>query len=137
MAMRSKNRQVAWDKTNGLCFYCGAHLIPDDFRIMTSATYVELRACGMRPMQLDHALSRARGGTDDPSNLYPCCDLCNPAKSDQTIDEYRHRLAFKTGDLNFHFPFEEPQKPRRDYLMVASPPFLGALIVHNRPSPPS
>ena len=48
-------------------------------------------------MTVDHVLSRAKGGSEDLSNLVPCCVSCNSHKA-QTVDmdglkEYRASLV--------------------------------------------
>lgn len=37
----------------------------------------------------DHVIPKSRDGTNDPSNLVPCCDLCNRMKGNMTGDEFR------------------------------------------------
>lgn len=49
------------------CVYCGA--TPEQ-----------------RPLQVDHRVPIAAGGTDDPSNLVAACDRCNGGKSDVALD---------------------------------------------------
>lgn len=39
-------------------------------------------------LNLDHVISRARGGSNRPSNLVPACVPCNQAKSDRSVDEF-------------------------------------------------
>lgn len=46
--------------------------------------------CGkaMAPSEttLDHLIPRSRGGTNDFSNLKPCCYLCNSRKGSKVLD---------------------------------------------------
>jgi len=52
------------------CYWCG--------ELLTAENLTE-----------DHLTPKARGGTDDPANVVPCCFTCNAQKSDKTADEYR------------------------------------------------
>jgi 5-methylcytosine-specific restriction endonuclease McrA len=38
------------------------------------------RYCGGLASTTDHVVAKARGGTDDPSNLVACCRSCNSKK---------------------------------------------------------
>jgi 5-methylcytosine-specific restriction endonuclease McrA len=49
------------------CFYCGAWLLNQQGYPAPSAT-------------VDHKIPRARGGTDERSNLCACCAACQQAK---------------------------------------------------------
>lgn len=42
---------------------------------------------------LDHILPLSRGGRNDPANLAPCCNSCNPSKGDRTPEEWRAATA--------------------------------------------
>jgi hypothetical protein len=60
------------------CYYCGRALSLSGDK-------------GLRPCR-DHIISRAKGGTDDPANIVPCCRSCNSTKGAKTVDEARHWL---------------------------------------------
>ena len=45
--------------------------------------------CGQDASDVDHQTPRARGGSDDISNLVPCCAVCNRAKGMMTLEEWR------------------------------------------------
>src|SRR4051812_3122701 len=47
-------RAAVWDKTGGRCWYCGLLTNP------------------WRTFCIDHVIARARGGSDDLTNLVPC-----------------------------------------------------------------
>lgn len=52
--------------------------------------------CGGVATGYDHILAQARGGTDDPENLVPCCKACNQIKNDKPVvdflNNYRERI---------------------------------------------
>ena len=52
------------------CFYCGQSFSTE------------------RPKQLDHKISRARGGTNEIDNISIACASCNHSKSGSSIDEW-------------------------------------------------
>jgi DNA-binding XRE family transcriptional regulator len=64
----SISRRVAvWDRSGGLCHYCGKELHPvADFTV-------------------DHVLARISGGTDDPDNLVAACRSCNARKATKDV----------------------------------------------------
>lgn len=67
------DRQKVYEKYNGHCAYCG-------------------KAITIEQMQVDHALARRNGGTDDISNLMPSCRLCNHYKRAADIQSFRNFL---------------------------------------------
>jgi hypothetical protein len=76
-----KQRQDVWDKTAGLCWYCGiqtqrttTYFLPDEFTI-------------------DHVVPWSEGGTHHLSNLVPSCRRCNRHKGTKSLEEYRAWLA--------------------------------------------
>lgn len=50
-------------------------------------------ACGRNPqedgikLEVDHKISRSKGGTNDPDNLWTLCKDCNMGKFDLNVDE--------------------------------------------------
>lgn len=46
--------------------------------------------------EVDHILSKAKGGTDDPANLRAICTPCHQAKTlaDQGKTQRKHRVAY-------------------------------------------
>jgi 5-methylcytosine-specific restriction endonuclease McrA len=60
-------REYLLAKWNRTCAYCGAQNIP---------------------LQVEHIVPRARGGTDRVSNLALACELCNRKKGTQDIQEF-------------------------------------------------
>lgn len=54
-----RRRADVWDKSGGLCYYCGKVLHP------------------IRDFHVDHFISQGCGGTDDMENLVASCRACN------------------------------------------------------------
>lgn len=70
--MRKIDRQKVYNKYNGRCAYSGAPL-GDDW-------------------QIDHAVSKYHGGTDDLDNLLPACRIVNHYKRAKDIEQFRQYL---------------------------------------------
>ncbi|MEK6226560.1 MAG: HNH endonuclease signature motif containing protein [Chloroflexota bacterium] len=50
--------------------------------------------CGERaPLEIDHRVPLARGGTDSIDNILPACGPCNRRKHAMSEEEFRARLA--------------------------------------------
>jgi 5-methylcytosine-specific restriction endonuclease McrA len=81
-----------WETTLGHCWYCGSFLNP-----FGDGDY-SYRFC------VDHILARSRGGSDDPTNLVPCCYHCNLSKSNLLLDEWRAKFLAEEGRC---FSFEQ------------------------------
>lgn len=67
-------REMVWDKTNGLCTYCGCELDPKNWHV-------------------DHILAQSRGGSDFIDNLTPACPICNQQKSDMLVEIFRESIG--------------------------------------------
>ena len=69
-------------RSEGCCYYCGAHLdFADDGGIAT---------------HFDHVIPLARGGLDDPSNIVASCSQCNAKKHIMTGFEFiAHTMGFE------------------------------------------
>jgi len=69
-----------WDKTDGRCWYCGHALNP------------------WKNFTVDHIQPLSSGGTDDISNLAPCCYRCNSIKGTHgDLENLRNELAQREG----------------------------------------
>ena len=44
--------------------------------------------CGAPATGPDHVIPKSKGGTDDPSNIVPCCPKCNQHKAHRTVAEF-------------------------------------------------
>jgi hypothetical protein len=72
-------RASIWDKTHGICWYCGTQTNPwVDFCI-------------------DHVENY---GTDEKSNLVSCCRTCNRLKSNKTLEDFR-KVFFEKHQRDF------------------------------------
>jgi hypothetical protein len=63
-------RQYLLEKWRRRCAYCGATGVP---------------------LQIEHLIPRARGGSNRVSNLTLACEPCNVAKGERTAQEFGHR----------------------------------------------
>jgi len=85
---RDEVRQAVWDKTNGLCWYCGRQT---DTGITAETKGEALKS----KFSVDHFTPLKRGGTDDIDNLVPACWSCNTSKHKREIEEWREMLRWK------------------------------------------
>jgi 5-methylcytosine-specific restriction endonuclease McrA len=67
------------------CWYCGIELLEE------SAT-------------IDHIVPRAKGGSDHLDNLALCCEFCNRAKLDRSVEEFLRWLDFVASPHSFRSP---------------------------------
>jgi len=68
-------RADVWDKSGGICWYCGVRMHP------------------LRNFHVDHFLAVADGGTNDLANLVPACQSCNSRKGSRPADYLRRFFA--------------------------------------------
>lgn len=47
----------------------------------------------MEDMQIDHIVSKNRGGKDEVSNYNPSCRMCNFYKSDNSMESFRKMVG--------------------------------------------
>lgn len=82
-------RRKVWNKTNGLCFYCGVNLRPFmDCPPSMGFVFVS-----------EHYIPTSRGGRGNIDNLFPSCSSCNAQKGSDTISEWRDYLAIKRSGI--------------------------------------
>jgi len=67
------DRQAVHNKYNGHCAYCEKEI-------------------DIKDMQVDHAVPKVNGGTDDFSNLMPSCRRCNHYKRGEDVKRFRQLL---------------------------------------------
>lgn len=63
-------KRAVWDKTKGLCYYCGIALDPFTFHV-------------------DHKDPKCNGGSNEIENLAPSCATCNTMKGGQSLERLR------------------------------------------------
>ena len=83
-------RDFIFSKTKGRCSYCGA-----------------------KAEEIDHIVSRAKGGTNSTYNLTPACRSCNERKSNLSLKEFGKLM-------NKDFSKLEPKKLPQDAAIVPS-----------------
>ena len=66
---RRTKRQRVWDRSGGMCAYCGMPL-------------------SVRDMTMDHVVPKSRGGESRVSNLVASCSRCNRLKGARTAEEF-------------------------------------------------
>ncbi len=59
-------------ESDQLCFYCGTTLTENN-------------------QTVDHVIPKSRGGSDDVTNLVPCCFSCNASKKNLLLSEWIRR----------------------------------------------
>ncbi len=74
-SLQSSIRADVWDRSEGVCTYCGKALHP------------------MRDFDVDHVIPVSRGGDNSPTNLVASCRRCNLSKQARDSQEFRARLG--------------------------------------------
>lgn len=88
-----------WQKTNGLCWYCGIELI--------QCQMVNNRVLrNKNTFSVDHIIPKDKGGSNRLNNLLPCCIECNLCKKAKTLEQYRDYLRWKQAGVK---PFVDSQ----------------------------
>lgn len=77
----NNKRAIAWDATDGRCWYCGVALHP------------------FRTFNLDHQIPKSKKGPDNPENLVASCRSCNSSKGSRTLADYRIAVMKKLGRI--------------------------------------
>lgn len=86
---KEQQREI-WNKTGGLCCYCGVALNPF---VKNGYTY-------------EHIDPQCNGGNHNTENLYPCCKSCNSQKGGKGLGDYRRYMKSITGLPTHVFYFE-------------------------------
>jgi hypothetical protein len=71
VTVSSDLRALVWDKSGGRCWYCGVQTNP----------FINFR--------VDHVVPVADNGTNELSNLVPCCHDCNASKGAKHVEAFR------------------------------------------------
>lgn len=86
-----------FSKTNFRCAYCGEELDLDikrpEIKYMDGVEYYN-GGCQVN-YAIDHVIPKKKGGTNDISNLLPCCKSCNSQKGSKDLESFRTSLTFK------------------------------------------
>lgn len=69
-----EERKIIYDKTEGHCYLCGKFVAFDSFEV-------------------EHRIPISKGGTNELSNLYPSCHICNTIKQDIYIQDFMERIT--------------------------------------------
>lgn len=72
---------MMWDKTGGRCWYCGTQTNP------------------WKTFCIDHVIPESCGGSQDTTNLVPCCRRCNGQKGNMDLESFRSLLAKRAGKI--------------------------------------
>lgn len=70
---KQAEREKVWNRSDGICWYCGCKLNPFKFHI-------------------DHFVPRKLGGKSEYTNLVPSCPPCNTAKGAKPLEELRSSI---------------------------------------------
>ncbi len=73
------SKAEVWDKSGGICWYCGKVLHP------------------FRDFTIDHFVPMVRRGTEAIENLVPACRDCNSRKGHRPLEYLREALAGREG----------------------------------------
>lgn len=105
MGLPIKLRTQVWNKTDGICWYCGTKLVwgSEEFGTVNSKN----------TFTVDHLIPDKNNKIE---NLLPCCKACNSGKGTKTLEEYRKRcetgIWFGTDQIEYlrSFGIEIPKR---------------------------
>jgi len=95
MAISKVKRGKVWAKSDGICWYCGCKLDPDNWHI----DHMIPKAKRTRPPR-DWRLAAKwkpdpNRGTDALRNLFPSCPNCNQTKTDLSLHDFKLRSGLR------------------------------------------
>ncbi len=67
-------RRMVYAKDHGCCYICGKPVLP---------------AC----FEIEHKIPLSKGGTNDISNLYTACHICNTMKNSMSFEDFLHKAS--------------------------------------------
>lgn len=81
---------MLWDRTNGLCFWCGQKTLEIE------------KADQHHPLNptLDHVIPRAAGGGKGEENIVLACKACNDVRGQYNISVYQSRERKLLEEIN-------------------------------------
>ena len=86
--MIQDRRTQIFNKTDGVCSYCGIRLDPDRWHI-------------------EHQTPKSRRGGNELPNLVPSCPACNRLKGTRTVREFRLMLMNMLGTAPVYFAMDD------------------------------
>jgi hypothetical protein len=104
----SEHRDEVWAKSGGICWYCGIRMSLN----VRSPIY----------FTIDHFVPKARGGTDEMSNLVPACARCNFRKRHADVEAFRVTVArfwFETNPVKVRAQPRQTKSKERHRLVAA------------------
>ena len=96
-----RKRLRVWNKTGGLCWYCGVKL-RDDFDWAFGKTPKDA-------FTVEHLNPKSQGGGHGDDNLVPACMLCNCGRRDRDLERFRNALLRRLFPDVYVEPFTERQ----------------------------
>jgi len=84
MALSKKKRAEVWNKSNGVCWYCGTKLPEKGWHADHFEAVYRLQEGGMWREHNDHI-----------DNMVPACAPCNLFKSVFTVEQFRQELELQ------------------------------------------
>jgi 5-methylcytosine-specific restriction endonuclease McrA len=96
MRLTQKQRKAVWDKSGGLCWYCGVPLPEkgwhaDHFHPVIRESVYQSQGHGTGKMVATGSMLRAH--LDTLENMVPSCAPCNLFKSTYDVEFFRQEIA--------------------------------------------
>ena len=105
--MNKTTRKKVWNKTGGRCYYCGCKLVWGGKNNNKRTFCVEhIRQNNRRDESTSHI-----------DNLVPSCKSCNSTKSNNDLETFRERLAYRSSDWIQMHPFDLMVMRQQGYAM--------------------
>lgn len=73
----SKQRQIAFSKQSGLCYYCGSPMWESKPKEFANKHKITKKYAGRFQCTAEHLKARCDGGEDHESNIVAACIVCN------------------------------------------------------------
>lgn len=86
-------RRIIWQRRRARELGAGGNFTIDEWAALCERYGQRCAYCGSAgPLQVDHRVPLARGGTHDMTNILPACQSCNLKKGASSEQEFRARL---------------------------------------------